>query len=366
MADLYIGLMSGTSMDGVDAALCEFSGTRFSRVRATHTQAYAPALRSELLGLARDQPALTLANLSRLDHAVGETFAAATQGVLKRAKVAASRVRAAGSHGQTVFHDPSGMKSSLQLGDPSLVAARTKLTVVADFRRADVARGGQGAPLVPAFHQAVFGNPREKRCIVNIGGIANITILAGGKVRGFDTGPGNALMDEWCERRRGEALDAGGAWAASGKIVPGLLEALLADPYFSAGPPKSTGRGYFNLEWAHRRAPAWDQAAPADVQATFCELTARSIADAIRAQAKGTRKILVCGGGALNDFLLERLRLLSGVSVETTASAGLAPQSVEAAAFAWFAMRTLKGLPRNLPAVTGARAPAIRGGIYRA
>lgn len=366
MADLYVGLMSGTSMDGVDAALCEFAGTRFLRVRATHTQAYPPALRSELLGLARDQPAQALANLLRLDHAVGEAFAAAAQGVLKRARVSASRVRAAGSHGQTVFHDPSGVKSSLQLGDPSLIAARAKLTVVADFRRADIARGGQGAPLVPAFHQAVFGNAREKRCIVNVGGIANVTILAGGKVRGFDTGPGNALMDEWCETQRGEALDAGGAWAASGKVVPGLLEALLADPYFSARPPKSTGRGYFNLEWVQRRAAAWGQASPADVQATFCELTARSIVDSVRTQAKGTRKILVCGGGALNDFLLERLRLLSGTIVETTASAGLAPQSVEAAAFAWLAMRALKGLPGNLPAVTGARAPAILGGIYKA
>lgn len=369
MTDLYLGLMSGTSMDGIDAALCEFRGARFLRVRALQSRPYPPALRAQLLRLSRELPALTLEQLARLDHAVAEAFAGAVQDLLRRAKVPGRRILAAGSHGQTVFHDPQGARSSWQLGDPSLIAARTGLTVVADFRRADVARGGQGAPLVPGFHHAVLASAREKRCVLNLGGIANITVLPGlaaAKVRGFDTGPGNALMDEWSELRRGQAMDAGGKWAATGEVYPKLLDALLADPYFAAKPPKSTGRSYFNLDWVRRRFPDLATAVPADVQRTLCELTARSVADAIARHAKGTQQILVCGGGALNGFLLERVGALTRVKIETTQALGLAPQAVEAAAFAWLAMRTLKGLPGNLPAVTGAKHPAALGGIYRA
>lgn len=365
MTELYIGLMSGTSMDGIDAALCEFSGKRFVRVRALHSVPYPAALRDELLPLSREMQPLTLERYAQLDHAVGEAFAGAALGLLKRARVSAAKVRGAGSHGQTVFHDPVGVKSSLQLGDPSLIAARTGVTVVADFRRADVARGGQGAPLVPAFHRAVMGSEKERRCVVNIGGIANVTLLAGAKTGGFDTGPGNALMDEWNETQRGEPLDAGGRWAQSGKLVPRLLDAWLADPYFEAAPPKSTGRGYFNLDWARRRHTAFTRAAPADVQRTLCELTARTIADAISRHACGTQRVLVCGGGAHNTFLLARLREMTRVKVETTETAGIAPQAVEAAAFAWLAMRTLKGLTGSLPAVTGAKKAAVLGGIYK-
>lgn len=368
MTDLYIGLMSGTSMDGVDAALCELQGTRFARVRALHTRSYDPPLRKDLLRLSRETTALTLEHIAKLDHAVAETFARTATELLRRAKVPAARIRALGSHGQTVFHDPRGVKSSLQLGDPSLIAARTGLTVVADFRRADIARGGQGAPLVPAFHHAVMASAKESRCVLNLGGIANITVLPGlaaAKVRGFDTGPGNGLMDEWSEHQRGQAMDTGGKWAASGVLIPGLLDVLLADPYFAAKPPKSTGRGYFKLDWARQRYAGLGTAAPADVQRTLCELTARSVADAIARHARGTKKILACGGGTANDFLLERLRTLTRAQVESTQSLGLAPQAVEAAAFAWLAMRTLKGLPGNLPAVTGAKHAAVLGGIYR-
>ncbi len=368
MTELYLGLMSGTSMDGVDAALCEFAGQRFVRVRALHTQDYDASLRGELLRLQREKRPLTLERYAQLDHAVAETFAEAAMALLKRARVSAQKIRAAGSHGQTVFHDPLGVQSSLQLGDPSLIAARTGLTVVADFRRADIAHGGQGAPLVPAFHHALLASAREKRCIVNIGGIANITVLsrAASGVRGFDTGPGNGLMDEWSEAIRGERMDGGGQWAASGQLIPQLLEALSGDPYFGAAPPKSTGRGYFNLEWMKRLYPGLDIAPRADVQRTLCELTARSIADAIARHARGTQRVLACGGGALNTFLLERLRTLAKVKVESTAALDLSPLAVEAAAFAWLAMRTLKGLPGNLPAVTGARKAAVLGGIYRA
>lgn len=369
MTELYVGLMSGTSMDGVDAALCEFEGRKFLRVRALHSVPYESALRGELLRLQREMRPLTLERYAQLDHAVAETFASAASGLLKRARVFARSITAAGSHGQTVFHDPDGVKSSLQLGDPSCIAARTGLTVVADFRRADVAHGGQGAPLVPAFHHSIMASARQKRCVVNIGGIANITLLPGGvatKVRGFDVGPGNGLMDEWSDSQRGEAMDAGGQWASSGQVLPDFLDAMLADPYFAAAPPKSTGRGYFNLEWAHRRYPQLGQVPPADVQRTLCELTARTIAEAVARHAPGTKKVFACGGGALNDFLLARLRALSPAPVETTEELGLAPLAVEAAAFAWLAMRTLKGLPGNLPAVTGARSPAVLGGIYKA
>lgn len=368
MTELYLGLMSGTSMDGVDAALCEFDGTRFRRVRAAASSTYAGALRSALLRLQREKPAITLDQLARFDRAVAEVFAEAARRVLARARVAAPRVRAIGSHGQTVLHDPLGARSSMQLGDPSAIAALTGIATVADFRRADVARGGQGAPLVPAFHHAVFAAPRERRCVINVGGIANITVLQDARadaVFGFDTGPGNALMDEWAQRHLQKNLDAGGRWAARGRIDPALLRALLADPYFAKRPPKSTGRAELNLEWVRQRFPALDRIAATDAQATFCELTARTIADAITQEAPATRRVFVCGGGARNTFLMKRLAaLMPDRALATTAALGLAPDLVEAAAFAWLAMRTLHALPGNLPAATGARDGAVLGGIY--
>jgi anhydro-N-acetylmuramic acid kinase len=369
MTELYLGLMSGTSMDGVDAVLCEFDGTAFRRVVATRTCAYPAALRSALLHLQRARPAVTLERLGRLDHAVARTFARAATGLLARAKLEPAQLRAIGSHGQTVFHDPAGAKTSTQLGDPSLIAGATGVTTVADFRRADVARGGQGAPLVPAFHHAVFATAAEARCVVNIGGIANITVLPDAEaanVRGFDTGPGNALLDEWSLARRRKAYDAGGRWGATGDVDARLLRALLAEPWLRRRPPKSTGRDQFNLTWARRRYPALKSVAPADAQRTFAELTARSIADAIRLHAPGTRRVLVCGGGVDNGLLMSRLGgLLATAAVVSTTAYGLDPRQVEGAAFAWLAMRTLHGLPGNVPGVTGARSAAVLGGIYR-
>jgi anhydro-N-acetylmuramic acid kinase len=370
MAELYVGLMSGTSMDGVDAALCVFEAERFAGVRATHTVAYAEALRQRLLALQRELQPIALGELAELDNAVAQGFVAATLGLLAKAGVEAGAVRAIGSHGQTVFHDPERARSSLQLGNPAWISQHTGIDTVADFRRADIALGGHGAPLVPAFHHAQFARAGEARCIVNIGGIANLTILPGddrAAVRGFDTGPGNGLMDEWAELHLSERFDAGGRFAAAGTLHEPLLAALQADPYFGREPPKSTGRAEFNLAWAQRRYPRLGHLRPADVQRTFCELTVRTLTQAIRRHAPDTRRVLPCGGGARNEFLLARLREAQrGIAVETSDAWGLDAGAVETSAFAWLAMRAIHGLPGNLPGVTGASREAVLGGVYRA
>ncbi|AXQ27442.1 anhydro-N-acetylmuramic acid kinase [Solimonas sp. K1W22B-7] len=369
MTEYFIGLMSGTSMDGIDAAVCAFDDSRFLCVHAHASGRYPAALRARLLALQRETPTLSLHELARLDRDVAQAFADTAQAALEAARLPREAIRAVGSHGQTVFHDPAGTGSSQQLGNPSWIAQQLGITTVADFRRADIAAGGQGAPLVPAFHHALFAEATLPRAVVNLGGIANITLLPGAgeaQVSGFDTGPANGLMDEWAERHLGQAYDEGGHFAGGGQLHAGLLEVLLGDPYFAAAPPKSTGRGDFHLQWLHQRYPALDALAPADVQRTLCELTARTVAEAIRRHGPGTREVLACGGGTRNHLLMERLHaLLSPIRLHTTGDAGLDPQHVEAAAFAWLAMRTLKGLPGNLPAVTGAKRPVILGGVYR-
>lgn len=366
MSTLYVGLMSGTSMDGVDAALCEFDGRVFKTVIASAAVAYAPSLRQRLLALQRDAAPTPLSHVAELDTLVADTFAHATCDLLAQAGLPASQIAAIGSHGQTVFHDPLGVRSSWQLGDPSRIAVSTGITTVADFRRKDIALGGHGAPLVPAFHQALFGSAAESRGVLNIGGIANLTLLPsdGAPVRGFDTGPGNGLMDEWVQQHLGDAYDADGVFASGGRLHEGLLAALLADPYFSLAPPKSTGRGQFHLDWMESRFPALATISPADVQHTLTELTARSAVNALHAHAPGARRLLVCGGGVRNGFLMQRLRALAGVPVESTSLYGLEAQAVEAAAFAWLAMRTLLRLPGNLPTVTGASREAVLGGVF--
>lgn len=355
-------------MDGVDAVLCEFRAGRFHGVRAHGTHPYPPALRATLLALQREKPAVTLDTLARLDHAVAFSFAVAARALLKHARVTAARVTVLGSHGQTVFHDPKGARSSLQLGDPSAIAAATGIPTVADFRRADIARGGEGAPLVPAFHHAIFAT-RSPRAIVNIGGIANVTLLRGrdaSRVVGFDTGPGNGLLDEWIALHRGAAHDEGGRWAASGTVHEPLLHALRADPWLRRSPPKSTGRDRFNLDWVASRFPRLRRLGPADVQRTLLELTAATVADAIRTTAPRTGEVFVCGGGARNAYLMERLAArLAPLRVASTARAGLDPLHVEGAAFAWLALRTLRGEPGSLPAVTGARRAAVLGGLFQ-
>lgn len=367
---LVLGLMSGTSMDGIDAVLAAFEDGRFKCLRATHHLEYAAPLRARLLQVARSDAALSLRELATLDIAVADRFAEAALGLLAGAGIEPGAVSAIGSHGQTVFHDTSAQPwATQQLGDPSRIAARTGIATVADFRRKDVALGGQGAPLVPAFHHALFASDGEARCALNIGGIANVTLLPGmdaAQVRGFDTGPGNGLMDEWCERHLGQPYDADGAYAASGRCHEGLLRTLLEDPYFAQPPPKSTGRGYFQLSWLEQRFPMLDTLEPADVQATLAELTVRSIAADILAHAPETRRVLACGGGARNGHLMRRLgAALPGCAVQPSDDYGLDAGWVEAAAFAWLAMRTLAGLPGNLPGVTGASRLAVLGGIFR-
>ncbi len=363
---LYLGLISGTSADAIDVALASFTGT--PRLLTGRALAYPPALRTQVLDLARSTAALDLDALGALDVALGHAFAEAAATLLDHAGVPATAVRAIGLHGQTIRHRPTGAHPfTLQLGDPNVIAERTGILTVADFRRRDVAAGGQGAPLVPAFHAALLRDPRETRAALNLGGIANLTLLPAGAdapVTGFDTGPANCLLDAWAVRHLGTACDLDGRWAATGTVDHDLLADLLAEPYFALPPPKSTGRELFNLDWLERhlagRAPA-----PADVQATLVALTACSIATAVRAQAGALRELLVCGGGVHNPVLMRALAAaLAPLPVHSTAEHGIDPDHVEAMAFAWLAACRLDGMPGNLPSVTGAAGPRVLGALY--
>lgn len=364
----YIGVMSGTSQDGIDAVLAEFKDGHFQRVIAAHTGRYEPELRASLVELSREATPVALSQFADLDRRVADAFADTVLALVESAGIDRDSIRAVGSHGQTVFHDPDRVQSSLQLGDPSRIAVRTQFAVVADFRRADVALGGQGAPLLPIFHLAMFADAREARAVLNLGGIANLTLLPDtdpSRVRGFDCGPANCLMDEWVERHRHQACDRDGVWAASGSLDSELLALCLADPYFQLAPPKSTGRGKFNLAWVETLDPRLPERPVADVQRTLCELSARTVADSLIREAPDIGRLLVCGGGVRNSFLMDRLRrLLPGLGVGSTVDAGLDPQHVEPAAFAWLACRRMRGEPGNLPSVTGAKRPAVLGGVY--
>lgn len=362
--------MSGTSIDGIDAVVAEFEHGRFVGLLQTHAGAYPEALRARLIRVSLEQPALSFRDYCELDVAIGEAFAEAAETVLKHAGLEAAAVRAIGSHGQTLFHDGAAFPPlTLQLGDPNRIAARTGIPVVADFRRRDQALGGHGAPLLPLFHHARFARADEARAVLNIGGIANLTLLPDAdeaSVRGFDTGPGNGLMNEWAELREGQPFDRDGRLAAAGQVDEEMLAALLAEPYFALPPPKSTGRDHFHLDWVRRRA-AIDSRDPATVQATLCELTAATIAEALMREAPMTRRVLVCGGGARNPELMRRLGArLPSIVIETTDQHGLAGEWIEATAFAWLASRTLDGRSGNLPGVTGASAATVLGGIYPA
>lgn len=363
--ELYLGLISGTSMDGIDAALVDFSDAR-PRLQASRTHPWDTGVRARLAAVAQAPQSTGLETLGRLDHAVGRCFAEAALALLRQAGVDPQHVRAIGSHGQTIYHQPLGDEPfTMQIGDPSLIAERCGIDVVADFRRADLAAGGQGAPLVPPFHAAMLQLAGRCRVVLNLGGIANVTVLrANDHVLGFDTGPASGLLDTWCLRHRGEPFDRDGAFAASGRVDDALLRALLADPYFALPPPKSTGREYFHLEWLTGRGDV-SRLQPADVQATLLELTTRSVADAIAEHAADADEILVCGGGVHNAVLLGRLReLLAPRSVASTAEHGIDPDFVEAMAFAWLARQYLLRRPGNLPAVTGARGPRILGALH--
>ncbi len=366
---LFIGLMSGTSLDGIDAVLVRGDAPDCRLAALAHASApFDEALRSELLALNASGPdELHRAALAAL--ALAEGYALVVQDLLARAGVAAKDITALGAHGQTVRHRPQtfgGSGYTIQLLDGAVLAERTGIDVVCDFRRRDVAAGGQGAPLVPAFHAAQFAVPGEDVALLNLGGIANLTLLhADGRVRGFDTGPANVLMDGWCRRHLGQPFDAAGTWAAGGRVDPALLARWLAEPYFSLSPPKSTGRDLFDLAWLDARLPL--DAAPQDVMATLAELTARSAAEALQRELSKTRRLAVCGGGAFNAHLMARLAaLLPGVRVESTAALGVPPDQVEAMAFAWLAQAFVERRPGNLPAVTGAAGPRALGALYPA
>ena len=364
----YLGLISGTSADGIDAALVRFDGD------ATHarpelafgrTYPWDPALRARLVELGQRTAMLTLDEVGELDVRIGRAFAQAAKAAIEASGVATADIAAIGSHGQTLRHRAQGeIPFTLQLGDPSTIAERCGLRVVADFRRRDVAAGGHGAPLVPAFHAATLHSDAEDRAALNLGGIANFTLLpANGAVRGFDTGPANGLMDAWCLRHSGQAYDMGGGFAAQGRIDEALLARLLDEPWFALPPPKSTGRDQFHLAWVESKVRGDE--APADVQATLLALSVRTIADALRAAQPHTQRVIACGGGVHNPLLMAALAAaMPGSVVESSAMHGLDPDFVEAMAFAWLARETLAGRPGNLPAVTGAAGPRVLGAIY--
>lgn len=366
MPERFIGLISGTSVDGIDAVLAEFGDARLSLV-ASRSHPYPGPLQDNLRQAMLHPQDVGLDELGDLHVRVGAAFRDAALALLDEAGLDPGAVRAIGSHGQTLRHRPDREPPfTLQIGDAATIATGTGIDTIADFRSHDVALGGEGAPLVPPFHAWLMQDPAESRVVLNIGGIANVTVLpADGEVSGFDTGPGNTLLDAWSRRHRNLPYDDGGAWAASGRVYTGLVDSALADPWFSRLPPKSTGFEYFNLDWLERLQPAMPR--PADVQASLAEISARSIAEAIERWAPGTRLVLACGGGTRNDDLMDRLASrLANATLTTTADAGLPPEWVEAAAFAWLAMRHVHGLAGNLPSVTGARRPAILGALYRA
>jgi anhydro-N-acetylmuramic acid kinase len=362
---LYLGMMSGTSMDAIDAVLVDFDGTPLCIVASSAT-AFEPDLKRRITALVDDWDHVSLDELGQLDVALSHAFAAAATALLRTAGVAAGAVAAIGSHGQTIRHRPDlPYPFTTQIGDPSTLVEASGITVVADFRRRDVAAGGQGAPLLPVFHDQVFRSDAEHRAIVNLGGIGNVTVLTRGSlVTGFDTGPGNRLLDAWIGRHRGLDYDQGGAWAGSGTCDLELLQHLLDEPYLALPPPKSTGRELFNLEWLQHKLGATPRR-PEDVQATLLEFTAASVADAVTRFAPGA-SLYVCGGGAHNQALLDAIaRRVAPQRVASTAVLGLDPDYVEAVAFAWFARRTLAGATSSAGSVTGARGARILGGVYR-
>lgn len=365
MATMNIGLMSGTSLDGIDAVVVSMNDSGLS-ILASHSIDMPVDLKAKIQKISQpgdNEIGLMAEIIPEFVHLSAEAVRAVTE----QASLSPKQITAIGSHGQTVRHLPD-KGFTLQLDDPSLLAELTGIKVVADFRRRDMAAGGQGAPLVPAFHKAVFGNPQEDRAVVNIGGISNITVLpknASQPVIGFDTGPGNLLMDHWCQQNLGLAFDRDGRWAASDVHDEILLETMLSEAFFRQAPPKSTGRELFNPQWLNHMIQGFSGLSPASIQATLCRLTARGICDAIKLHAPATQAIYVCGGGALNKTLMTQIdAMLPDIEINTTAQLGIDPQWVEACAFAWLAQQNIDELAGNIPSVTGASGLRILGGIY--
>lgn len=360
----YLGVMSGTSLDGLDIALIEQSEN--ITLLAHHYLPMPAELRIELLGLCtpgQDE-------VARAAIAEQRWATLAAQGInalLRSTGLVPSDIRAIGSHGQTIRHEPA-RGFTVQIGNPALLAELTGIDVIADFRRRDMAAGGQGAPLVPAFHESLFGEPEKPCAVLNVGGFSNLSLISPGQpVRGFDCGPGNALMDAWIAQHQGQSFDRDGAWAASGTLHEALLHRLLSDPFFAGKGPKSTGRELFNLPWLENHLVALPSLQPADVQRTLLELTARSITESLQHAQAQTHELLVCGGGAHNSTLMRRLQqLLPNCQVGSTASRGVPPDWVEAMAFAWLAHCCLERIPANRPSVSGAKGLRVLGALYPA
>ena len=374
----FIGLMSGTSLDGADGVLVDFSSGAL-RVLAAATEPFDNSFRAELLAL--NTPTHNeLHRAARAGNQLAGAYARVVYQLLEQAAtqgISAAQIEAIGAHGQTVRHLPqqtskeaSGAGYTIQLNNPSLLAELTGIAVVADFRSRDVAAGGQGAPLVPAFHQSVFGRTDRVVTVLNLGGIANLSVLPAdgkGEILGFDCGPGNALMDAWCQQHTGKPFDAGGAWAASGKLLPALLASLLEEPYFAAPPPKSTGRDLFSMAWLAAKLAPFSAERPQDIQNTLTELTASAFISCVSSYGKDSIELVVCGGGAFNTHLMGRLKTgLPSMQVLSSDAHGLPPLQVEAAAFAWLARQAVSRQPGNLASVTGAAGPRVLGAIYPA
>jgi len=367
MPEYFIGLMSGTSIDAIDTVLVNLANHNIKLVDARSHPIPEDVKQKINLTCTQGKQA-TLNDCACLDADLGNLFAEAAIALLKQNKLSQTDIVAIASHGQTVYHNPDNNPAyTIQLGDANIIAEKTGITTVADFRRRDIAAGGQGAPLVPAFHEAAFRSQTENRVILNIGGIANITILNADTnlpVTGFDTGPGNTLLNQWAAKKRGHEYDQDGQFAAQGKINPFLLDSFLNDSFFDKAAPKSTGRELFNLEWLHSHK-AIKILPPEDVQRTLCELSTVSIVRAIQLYAADTKHILVCGGGCHNPIIMDSLRKLSHpIIVDTTEILGVHPDWVEAIAFAWMAQRTLELQSSNLPSVTGAHSKTILGAVY--
>ena len=374
-SEIFGGAMSGTSLDGVDVVLARFDGDPAAPATDAGVQVlahvytpYSTALREEIKAVCHGQP-LTLPQLGLLDLAVARKYVEAIRAALAQAGLQPAQVRAVGCHGQTVFHQPLGEdRFTMQIGEPNTIAVGVGIPIVADFRRRDMALGGQGAPLAPALHDHWFRHPQRTRVVLNGGGIANITALIPGQpTYGFDTGPANVLMDGWCQARTGQAFDRDGQWARSGRLLETLLATMLQEPYLQMPHPKSTGRELFHQEWLQGclARSAATQAAEADVMRTLLEFTVRTVADAVQRVGAGRGELFVCGGAAQNGFFMQRLaEVLPGWTVASTATRGIAPDQVEAIAFANFARRTVHGLPGNLPSVTGASRPCVLGAVY--
>lgn len=374
LPSLYIGLMSGTSLDGVDGVLADFAADGASQTLASAYVPFPAGLRAELMALQTSGDD-EIHREAQAANALARHYAQCVQALLEQSGKAAAHIHAIGVHGQTIRHRPE-CGYTRQANNPALLAELTGIDVIADFRSRDIAAGGQGAPLVPAFHQAVFGAAGHVRVVANIGGMSNISILpAAGKqdsaVLGFDTGPGNVLLDAWINRQCGRAYDEDGAWGASGKVLPDLLESLRAEAYFALPPPKSTGRDLFHMDWLDSKLAGFTAAKPEDIQATLTALTASTLADAIAQQAAQAEAVYVCGGGAFNRHLMQLLRQALdqrdvSARLDSTAVLGIPPNHVEALAFAWLACRFSRRQAGNLPAVTGAAGPRILGALYPA